>query len=209
MPRHPSACWRSGWFWAKLGAGAAALCLVVVAGGIYWLKSNARAQRDAVAAIKAEWGQVWYAWDDPQTSDSAVEMSRPVLPRWLLSWTWSAGNSDDPGPSAPKWLVTLLGVDCFGDVTSVSIPRLASDKSIENVGQLGHLKRLRIQNSVVTERGMKSLGRLTHLESLTLERSKVLNGGFAHMADLKNLQNLDLQGTNFDDESAASMPGRI
>ena len=205
MLRKLSSFWRSGAFWARLGASIAILLLIAFAGVVFWLRSNARAQREAVAAIKAGRGHVSYPWDDPD--GCRCHRSRfldPAFPNWLWAWTWSGGESEELGPAAPAWLVSLLGVDCFGDVTSVVMPPRTRSELIEQLGHLEQAKKVQIQDSLMTEDEMKSLGRLVHLESLTVVRTKVVKGGFAHLANLKNLRTLSLDGTNVDDEAALS-----
>jgi Leucine Rich repeat len=199
--KQPGSFWRSWAFWAKLGAGVAVFLLIVAVVGVYWLRLNARGQRDAVAAIKAKGGQVSYPWDDPQASDTPIVFSRPGLPNWLISWTGSGDDSGELGPAAPAWLVAPLGVDCFGDVTSVVMPRGTSIELMERLSHLEHIKRLRIQYSVVSEPGMKAVGQLVHLEHLTFFRSRFLKGGFAHLANLQNLRTLNLEGTTVDDDA--------
>jgi Leucine-rich repeat (LRR) protein len=126
----------------------------------------------------------------------------------LVSWTWTRDESGELGPAAPGWLVSLLGVDCFGDVTSVVLPHATSIELIERLGELEHIKRLRIQSSVLSEQGMRSVGRLAHLGSLTVFRGRVLKGGFNHLANLKNLRTLNLEGAIVDDDvTLASLKG--
>ena len=122
MVRQPGSFWRSGAFWARLGAGIAMLLLIVFAGVVYWLRSNARAQREAVAAIKADGGQVTYPWDDSEAAGAPIAFRQSGLRDWLMSWAGPSDESAELGPAAPSWLVSLLGVDCFGDVTSVVMP---------------------------------------------------------------------------------------
>ena len=208
MLTRPGSSSRSWWIWAKLGAGVAIVFLIVIVGGIYWLRWSAGAQRDAVAAIKEARGRVGYEWDDLDAVDVRIVNSRPSLLDWLPSWTWTGGASDDGEPPAPAWLISLLGVDCFGDVVSVSLPRRARDNLLPRVGRLAHLKTLRLDGSTVTDQGMKTLGGLARLESLTLVRSRIGKDGFAHLAGLKNLHFLNLEGTNVDDNAAlASLKG--
>jgi hypothetical protein len=205
VKRQPGATWRSWSFWGKLGGAVIGILLLVVAGAIYWLKSSARAQREAVEAIKADRGQVYYSWNDPDVENTPEALSRAPFLNWLHLLNWSNGDSEEPGPAAPAWLVSLLGVDCFGDVTSVMLPLRMSGKSMERIGDLENLRRLRIHNSVLSDRELRSLGRLTHLESLAIVRTRFFKGGFAHLANLKNLRSLNLQNSGFDDEAALAI----
>ena len=208
MVNRPGSSSRSRWIWARLGAGVAIAFLVVLVGGFFWLRWSAAAQRDAVAAITEARGRVFYEWDDVEAVDVRIVNSPPALLDWLPSWTWAGRDSEEGGPPAPAWLVSLLGVDCFGDVTSVSLPRGARENLLPHVGRLAHLGTLRLDGSTVTDQGLKSLDGLARLESLTLVRSRIGKGGFAHLAGLKNLQIVNLEGTKVDDHDAlASLDG--
>jgi hypothetical protein len=203
--RQAGSFWRSWAFWAKFGAAIAISCLFVVVACVCWLRWKASGQRDAVAAIKAQGGQVSYPWDDPEASDSQIVSSRSGLPAWLISWTGSGGDSSERGPAAPEWLVSLLGVDCFGDVTSVAVFRRRGEtnKLMDHVGQLELLKRLRFQSpGGMSDHDMKSVGGLIQLESLALPGCRVEKGGFAHLANLRELKTLNLEFTNVDDGAA-------
>lgn len=182
----------------RLVAGVVVVFLILGFGGVFWLKSKARPQRDAVAAIKEAGGKVYYVWEDPDAADVSPVSFRPNL----LGWTWLGGESDVEGPAAPPWLVSMLGVDCFGDVTSVVALRPASDQLLGHIGHLEKLESLRMQVATASEPGMKSLERLVCLKRLTLARSRVITAGFAHLAALKNLEYLNLERTNIDDHAA-------
>jgi hypothetical protein len=85
------------------------LIVVVLLVGCWlgWIVRNARIQREAVAAIKNAGGSVMYDWE------------------------WQSGRRNRGGkPRAAKWLVNTLGVDYFGDVTYVVIPRASEEELI-------------------------------------------------------------------------------
>ena len=90
MITKPLPRWRSWSFWTRLGMGLVAVLLTVFVSGVYWLKWKARAQREAVAAIKEARGKVEYDWDDPDARAN-VAFSRPVWTDRFLPWNWSPG----------------------------------------------------------------------------------------------------------------------
>jgi hypothetical protein len=77
------------------------IVVVLLIGGLLgWVVRSARIQRDAVAAITKEGGNVWYDWD------------------------LKAGVRDGEGkPWGPSWLVKTIGVDYFGNVVVVMMSR--------------------------------------------------------------------------------------
>ncbi len=198
MPRQRGSSGRAWRLALRLVAGVLVVLLILGFLGVVWLKSKARPQRDAVAAIKEAGGKISYAWEDPDAADVSPVSFRPTF----LGWTWSGAEPGAEGPAAPPWLVSLLGVDCFGDVTSVIALRPASDQFLDHVRHLEKLEGLRMQGATASEAGMKSLERLVCLKRLTLARSKVVTAGFAHLAGLKNLEYLNLERTNVDDHAA-------
>ena len=198
MPRQPGSSVKAWRIALRLVAGVLVVLFILGFGGFLWLKSNARPQRDAVAGIKEAGGKVSYFWEDPDAADVSTVSFRPTF----LGWTWSGAEPEAEGPAAPPWLVSLLGVDCFGDVTSVTAVRPTNDQLLEHVGHLEKLESLRIQGATASESGMKSLERLGCLKRLTLTRSRVVTAGFAHLAGLKNLEYLNLERTNVDDHAA-------
>jgi hypothetical protein len=95
--------------------------VLVIGGGLGWLVRSARIQREAVAAIEKARGGVSYDWE------------------------WSNGKSIRGGkPSAPQWLVNLIGVDYFGHVTLVVLfdSNTPGDAALDRVGRLTRLEEL-------------------------------------------------------------------
>ncbi len=207
--RKPRPSWRSPRFWAKLCAGIVGVVLAIGAGGAFGLRWNASAQRDAVAAIKEAHGSVLYDWEE----DGAIRSSSPVFaipgfPDWMIAWCRFGARAEEGGPDAPAWLVSLLGVDCFGNVTSVRLPGRAPADSLALIGRLKRLKSLRLSGLVLTNRqSLEFLANLDQLEDLTLVRSRLRPGALSHLAHLKKLQSLNLMGTNVDNAALASIEG--
>ncbi len=208
MNRNPGPSWRSPRFWAKLCAGVAGVVLAIVAGGVFGLRWNARTQRDAVAAIKEARGSVTYDWEEEGAIRSASPFTIPGFPEWLIYFGWSGTSREEDGPDAPAWLVSLLGVDCFGNVTSVRLPGRAPVDLLEQIGRLKRLKSLRLSGLVLNDRqSLEFLAHLDQLEDLTLVRSRLSPGALSDLAHLKKLQSLNLMGTNVDNAALASIEG--
>jgi hypothetical protein len=206
--RKPGPSWRSPRFWGKLCAGIAGVVLTIVAGGVFGLRWKASAQRDAVAAIKEAHGSVLYDWEEDGAIRSSARFTIPGFPDWMIAWCRFGSQSEEGGPDAPAWLVSLLGVDCFGNVSSVRLPGRAPKDPLEQIGRLKRLKSLRLSGLVLNDRqGLAFLANLDQLEDLTLVRSRLRPGALSHLARLKKLQSLNLMGTNADNAALASIEG--
>ncbi len=208
MTSKPGPPWRSLRFWAKLCAAVAIIPLAVFVGAVCLLRWNASAQRIAVAAIKEAHGRVEYDWENPDVVRSSARFSIAGLEDWLNSWTPSSAESEDGGPPAPHWLVSLLGVDCFGHVTSVSAQRAPDKfKLVEHVGQLKRLSALRLTGFQLSDQEMTFLDKLDCLEELTFVRCRLGNGTLSQLAGLKNLKSLNLHGSNVNSLALANIQG--
>jgi Leucine-rich repeat (LRR) protein len=152
------------------------IALVLVSGvGLGWAVSNARIQRDAVAAITKAGGSVMYEWE-------------PIGKPW-----------------APRWLVDLIGVDLFGDVTYVWLPRTATDSVIEHVGNLGQLESLTIWS--LSDAGLANLKRLNKLTNLTLYGPQITDAEVVKVTALTKLTHLELHRTHVTDIGLAQLKG--
>ncbi len=203
--------WRSWGVLVKLCAGFAIVMIAIAAGAVAWLRWNAAGQRDAVAAITKARGSVTYDWEEADAVRSSGGFTIPGFPEWMFNFGWfnAAAESEVAGPDAPPWLVSLLGVDCFGNVTSVSLPGRATGDSLEPIGKLKRLKTLRLNSLVLNNQSLQFLKNLGELEDLTLVRSRLGQGALSHLAHLKKLQSLNLLGTNVDNAALASIAGLI
>jgi hypothetical protein len=92
--------------------------VIVLGAGLGWIVHQAHIQRDAVAAIVRAGGVVEYDWQR------------------------SNGKSIPGGdPSAPRWLVHLIGRDYFGHVTAVWLSHtMKTDATLAAVGRLTRLE---------------------------------------------------------------------
>jgi hypothetical protein len=157
--------------------------VLVIGGGLGWFVRRATVQRDAVRAIEAAGGNVEY---DFQRDERKARFPGPgdIPPGLRIS------------PPAPKWLVDLIGIDFFADVTSVDIPGPQSDAVLAHVGRLHRLERLGAGYTRVTDAGLAHLRGLSGLRSLWCAGTPGLtDAGLAHLAGLGQLESLLIEGT--------------
>jgi len=146
--------------------------VLLVGGALGWIAYSARVQRDAVAAIEAAGGSVWYQWQ--------WRNGKPIL------------NSRPPWP---EWMVNLAGVDYFGGVVRVSLAQVGGDAELVSAARLGTLRELILDSSRVTDVGLAELGHLSQLQELSLMETRVTDAGLLHLKDLTDLKTLDLGDT--------------
>src|SRR5262249_38890266 len=142
----PPLCRRPRWWQLRLSVRALMVLILVVGGGLGWFIRRATVQRDAVKAITAAGGNVVYDFQQ-----NAARFSPSATP---------------PAPG-PKWLVGLLGVDFFADVTSVTIRTPQTDAILAHVGRLRRLERLDARSTRVTDAGLARLAGLSELRGLS------------------------------------------
>jgi hypothetical protein len=119
-------------------------------------KQKASRQKEAVAAIKALEGDVFY--------DYQFDLSGRLT---LKSQ-----------PSTPLWLRERLGDDFFNDVHFVGLESSKiTDAEIEHVKCLTNLRWLRLNLSAITDEGLPKLNGLSRLEKLFIEDTKVTEDG--------------------------------
>ncbi len=135
------------------------LIILVLLIGLWlgWFVRCARIQREAVAAIQHAGGKVAYDWE------------------------WSNGKPIPGGkPSAPQWLIDLIGVDYFGHVTFAWLkPNETDDSAIAQVGRLARLQLkdltnltvvLDVMSTQVTDMGVRELRRALPNPNLIIYR---------------------------------------
>jgi hypothetical protein len=162
-------------------------------------------------AIERAGGKVWYDW---QFKDGLRIAN---------------GN-----PWAPKWLVGLLGVHYFDNVTMVHyLPRKATDLDMAQLGNLSQIDTLVVDLTDVSDAGLAQLERLRnlrwltisthppcstdellrrlkvlpHLRGLNLDRSDVTDAGLRHLKGLIHLELLGLEGTGLTDDDIIYLNG--
>jgi hypothetical protein len=156
----------------------ALIVLVLVIGAwLGWIVRSARIQREAVAAIRRAGGAVEYDWQRTSGKSTARDT-----------------------PRAPAWLTDLIGVDHFGDVTTVTL-RGATDAALAQVGRLTCLQTLELNSKQppLSDAGRAHLEGLTNLSVLDLSATRVSDAGLAHLKRLTSLSELDLDDTKVSD----------
>jgi Leucine-rich repeat (LRR) protein len=159
--------------------------VLVIGGWLGWLVRSTRIQAEAVTAVETTGGSVRYAWE------------------------WTNGKRIPGGkPSAPKWLVDLVGRDYFGYVTGVSHSSTKySDSSLAHLEVLTKLEKLTLPGRPFTDAGLEHLEGLTNLSELDLGGTRVTDAGLVHLKGLKNLSELDLCLTDVTDAGLVHLRG--
>ena len=159
--------------------------VLVVGGGLGWVVYRARTLREAVAAIQAANGRVYYdrQWRGGKLTPGAV----PYGPLWLRSW---------------------LGPEFFEDVTKVNLDRTKADDALmAHLGHLGNLEELTLSHTEVTDAGCIHLRRLTNLKDLDLSFSQVSGGGLVNLVGLSRLEKLSLHELSIEDADLRHLSG--
>jgi len=152
------------------------LAVLVIGVETCWLVRNARIQREAVAEIERGGGGVSY------------------------DWVRGAGSNDAVGrPSAPSWLVDLVGVDYFGHVRDVVLFD-ATRETVAAAGRLSGLRRLGINGRALRDADLTPLARMRDLEDLVLGNAPATDAGLAHLKGLGRLRKLILVDSGVTDE---------
>ncbi|MCE9548504.1 MAG: hypothetical protein K8T25_23765 [Planctomycetia bacterium] len=188
----------------------------IVAAAFGWWSYKARQQREAVATLERRGASFQFDYEEPAGfppfvfSLSLPEHREPKFAHW------------------PQWLVRLLGVHYFADVTSVSLwgvdspldgrvlerlPKLRllyggtaiTDPGLKHVGQLAALEELSLFSDEVSDAGLEHLARLAALRRLQIGSSRVTDAGLEHFMRLTSLEYLDLRGTQVTDAGVARL----
>jgi hypothetical protein len=164
--------------------------VLVIGAVLGWVVHEARVQRDAVAAIEKAGG--WVSYD------------------------WGRDGKSIPGgqPWAPRWLVDLIGIHYFGQVTAVGLASSSTaDATLAQVGRLTGLRFLTLPGSNVTDAGLVHLKQLTKLSRLDLRDTQVSDAGLAHLTGLTKLTRVYLFGAKVTDsgvnELKRALPGLV
>jgi hypothetical protein len=205
--------------WLRISVRSLMILILLLGCVLGWVVHRAQVQRDAVAAIHADGGFVFYDWRWKDGSPAPVG-NRP----WYLTW-----------------LEDHVGIDYFSGVSSVllegdpSDPKLALVASLYQIEELaftlpnwsgtqrrssiltdaglvyleGHtrLKGLDLSHAWVTDRGLARLSSLVGLRRLSLRNTLVSDAGLAYLRGLCGLQELDLSETNVSDAGLFHLRG--
>jgi Leucine Rich repeat len=164
----------------RFGTRGLMALVLVSACAAAWFVGRAHEQRDAVNAARRAGAVVYYQW------------------RTITADGWQIF----PGkPSAPDWLVNLVGVDCLGHVVDVDFQAygLVSRTDMARIGRLSRLEYLRLRGSGVDDQGVAEVANLKELRSLDLSFNAISDTGLASVGSLAQLKKLSLQGTNIGD----------
>ena len=192
------------------------LVVVLLAGcGMGWLSMKAetgRRQKAAVEAIVESGGVVTYDYEQDSSGN------------WVR-------NAAPPGP---KWLQSLLGVDCFQSVHTVFCnqhgPMAAADfrclKDLKGLkilfadgqrgipavafnyfGDLSELQALRLDDPALSDSEIGFVRGLAHLKVLGIRNSRVTDAGLQFLRGLTQLEEVDLTGTQIGDAGLDQLSG--
>jgi hypothetical protein len=151
------------------------ILVLILGGALGWMVHRAHVQRSAVAAI------------------------RPSIYAIRYDWEFKDGRSISGGkPWEPKWLLDILGVDYFHDVTMVNFSGRPTDADMACLGNLTGADTLVLNPSNVSDLGLAHLSRLTSIRWLTIDSSS-LSSSDAVITRLTRLKVLGrLRGLNLD-----------
>jgi Leucine Rich repeat len=173
--------------WLQFSLRTLMVLMLVLGCGFGWLGmkvKQAREQREAVKAIRAVGGDVVY--DYQEFADDFVVLHAPK-------------------PSSPEWLRERLGEDFFHNVVRVNLhgPKVGADCLAQlrsPLGDLRHLRRLKLFATNVTDAELVHLRALTQVTYLLLNESGITDAGLSQLARMLQLQELDLSLTSVTDE---------
>jgi hypothetical protein len=100
----------------------------------------------------------------------------------------------------PRWIIRLLGVDHFSNVTIVSLRQTsATDEDLRLVGTVRSVEVLDLTETKITGVGLRHLVRLSHLRILSLWNTRVDDEGLTHLAGHREMWSLVLDGSDVTD----------
>jgi hypothetical protein len=148
------------------------VAVLIVGGGLGWVASRARLQRDAVATILRRRGMVGFDTQWPRP----MGVVRPK-----------------PEPAWARWVAQMLGRDYVDTATSVFLSgHEVDDEAMRAACRLPWLLELWLENTQVTDAGVEDLGRLTNLRVLDLKLNKISSRSLLPIARMTELRDLRL-----------------
>ena len=138
----------------RLSVRGLMVVVLLLSGALGWVVNLAHVQRDAVAAIRADGGQVRYDWELMRLPNGKIQRNPTGRPR------------------GPKWLVDYLGFDYVSHVEQVDLGPRNRDEVIKHVRQLNRLRQLRFSMQTI---GFDQIAR-AGMESLPNNGVSVLKG---------------------------------
>jgi hypothetical protein len=214
------------------------IALVLTIGiGLAWVindgRRQARLQREAVRAIEASGGFVWYDWQ--WKNGNVVPHAKPPRPGRLALFlrdhspgtvvsilvpdeSRSAGllvhvgqlrgleELDLSQSTSPRQrLLSLWG--SRGEQALETLRMMVTDAGVAHLAGLTKLRVLNLSGTDVGDAGLSHLSCLTNLRELRLSATSVTGDGLAHLRGLTNLRVLDLSGTSITDAGLVYLEG--
>ena len=158
--------------WFQFSLRTLLIVMTVCAVAFAWWSYKARQQREVVAALKKN-AMIVYDFREQR-------LKKP--PYW------------------PAWLVNIVGVDYFANVTEVHFHDDTTDADMRGLSKLTTLKLVRIHCPRVTDAGLKELAGLSSLQELTIYHARVTDEGVAELVGLRELHTLHLDTTKITDK---------
>ena len=157
------------------------MVVVFVAMGVW--SNSARRQRAAVESLKKVCALVMYDFEEHKLASP---------------------------PHRPAWLVELLGVDYFANVTVAGstdfYPSLElTNAHLKQLEGLPSLRVLGLQQTQVTDAGLEQLRSLTALEHINLSATQATDTGLDHLRGLKALKELYIGGSKVTEAGVARL----
>ncbi len=172
--------------WLRMNVQRFIVIVLVTGGALGWLARSARIQREAVETIQNAGGYVTY------------------------DWQYKNGESfERAGPPWPSWLVSLVGVDYFANITGVQLESGQSDRILDTVKHFRQLEGFYLEGARITDHGLAALEGKRRLVRLDLSDTRVGDQGLTHVEGLSSLEILHLNGTDVFDEGLARLRGLI
>ena len=113
---------------------ALVIAVILVGGGLGWWVRSVRIQREAVEAIQRVGGYVTY------------------------DWAYKDGEIfENSGPPWPRWVVEIVGTDCFSNVTRISLENVQFDRALDSVRHFSQLEDLGVSAHKITDRDLACL----------------------------------------------------
>jgi len=158
--------------------------------GLSWLGAKmhgARQQRQAVAAIEALGGRVYYE----RVFDADPDLSSPPLRDWFYGVSRvdlsKTGVSDEA-------LSHLKAVSRLQDL-NLSDTRI-TDAGLEHLKGLRSLESLYLNDTRITDAGVGHLTGMTTLQYLSLEGTDISDAALQHLKGMTRLRHLNLDATH-------------
>ena len=149
----------------RLSVRAFMLLVLILGAGLGWIIQRAKAQREAVEAIRESGGIVRY--------DRATDTE----------------SYFDGRPGKPALIKRFLGPEYFDDVTYVGFPSSPDvDPAMPYVRRLKRVEEVSLFETAVTDAGLAQLRGMDYLREISLGRTKVTGQGLAALADLPRLE---------------------